>query len=256
MITQPKIPLTVIILTNRSDARFEKALNSVSWAAQVLVVNTNAQLQLDDLKKEYNFELVHQPTNPDSFNFSTLRNKAILIAKHEWIFFLDSDEWLPAKWVPEIIARMENKTCYAVSVKRQDIFLGRLMRWGEIGNVNLVRLGKKSYLRFSRAVHEIPFTDHFVCHSPLTIMHESHLSTGEFFSKISWYAQLEAKERLAQGSTFNLLEALLYPVGKFVVNYFLKLGLLDGWRGFIYALMMSCHSLFVRIYLYELQKSR
>lgn len=255
MTTEPKIPLTVIILTHRYDLRLEKALNSVRWADQILLVNTNPTLKLEALTADYQFELVNQPTAPEKFNFSVIRNKATLLAKHEWVFFLDSDEWLPAKWVPELIERMKNPTCYAVSVKRRDVFLGQIMNWGEVGNVNLVRLGKKSYLRFSRAVHEIPFTDRFVCQSPLTIMHQSHVSISEFFSKISWYAQLEAQERLSQGKSFHLLEALSFPVGKFLTNYFLKLGCLDGWRGLVYAAMMSYHSFFVRIHLYELQKS-
>jgi hypothetical protein len=36
-----------------------------------------------------------------------------------------------------------------------------------------------------------------------------------------------------------------------MLNYWLKLGFLDGFAGLSYALMMSFHSLLVRIYLYE-----
>ena len=43
-------------------------------------------------------------------------------------------------------------------------------------------------------------------------------------------------------------------VAKFVSNYWLKAGFLDGWRGLIYAVVMSIHSLAVRVFIYEQQQ--
>lgn len=43
-----------------------------------------------------------------------------------------------------------------------------------------------------------------------------------------------------------LVEMILFPVGKFVWNYFFRLGFLDGMEGFIHAGMMSGHSFLVR----------
>ena len=46
-------------------------------------------------------------------------------------------------------------------------------------------------------------------------------------------------------------QMIVYPIGKFINNFILELGFLDGWRGLIYAFIMSLHSLWVRVYWYE-----
>ena len=247
------LPLTVIILTNRTDPRLTKALKSVMWADQIVVVDTTGQLTFTDEQKSLITNLISQPTSTDSFDFSKLRNNALQHSKNEWVFFLDSDEWFPAKWVPHLQKYLEETSCYALSVWRTDIFLGKEMKYGEVGRVKLIRIGKKSYLRFARPVHEIPFTDNFVCQTPMVLKHTSQVSVEDFLRKVIWYAQIEAKYRFETGQRYSLFQLVVYPIGKFGLNFFFKLGFLDGWRGLVYAFMMSLHSLFVRIYLYELE---
>ncbi|HEX7017811.1 MAG TPA: glycosyltransferase family 2 protein [Patescibacteria group bacterium] len=251
-----KLPLTVIILTNRTDARLTKALKSVTWAEQIVVVDTTGHLTFTAEQRSLITNLIVQPTPTDSFDFSKLRNNALHHAHHDWVFFLDSDEWFPSKWLPRLQKYIETSSCYAISIWRSDIFLGQEMKHGEVGKVRLVRFGKKQYLRFARPVHEIPFTDKFVCLSPIEIKHTSHTSVADFLRKVTWYAQREAKYRFETGQKYSLLQLIFYPPAKFGLNFFLKLGFLDGWRGFIYALVMSLHSLFVRIYLYELEHTQ
>ena len=67
------------------------------------------------------------------------------------------------------------------------------------------------------------------------------------------YAEIEAKYRIKLNYKLNLLSLITFPVGKFINNFLLKRGFLDGWRGLSYALMMSLHSFCVRIFQYELR---
>jgi hypothetical protein len=59
-----------------------------------------------------------------------------------------------------------------------------------------------------------------------------------------------------QGKKTNILAIIFYPFGKFILNYFLKLGFLDGAPGFVYAFMMSFHSFLVRGKLYTLNHAK
>ncbi|PIZ99552.1 MAG: glycosyltransferase family 2 protein, partial [Candidatus Levybacteria bacterium CG_4_10_14_0_2_um_filter_35_8] len=56
-----------------------------------------------------------------------------------------------------------------------------------------------------------------------------------------------------EGRTTNLALIIAYPSAKFLFNYFLKKGILDGIPGLISAITMSFHSFLVRGKLWSLQ---
>jgi hypothetical protein len=66
------------------------------------------------------------------------------------------------------------------------------------------------------------------------------------------YVEIETALRLQEGRGFSWGELLFLPLGKFLYNYVGLLGFLDGWRGLCYALVMSMHSLGIRLRLYEI----
>jgi hypothetical protein len=128
-----------------------------------------------------------------------------------------------------------------------------VLRFGETGNVWLLRLMRKEAGKFIRPVHEIAKVTGSTAKAKIYLKHHAHLDLKEFLEDISQYAKIEAEYQDDHRLPDWLLMAktIVFPVGKFMQNYFLKLGLLDGWRGLTYAVMMSLHSLFVRVFSYE-----
>jgi hypothetical protein len=61
--------------------------------------------------------------------------------------------------------------------------------------------------------------------------HLAYRSIEEFITKQNLYSTLGAKE--------NKVKALISPIWTFFNLYFLKLGFLEGWRGFIIARIYS-----------------
>lgn len=78
------------------------------------------------------------------------------------------------------------------------------------------------------------------------LIHFPHKTIDEFLSEINFYTSLRAKELYEKGIRGTVRNIILYPKGKFLKNYFLKLGFLDGIEGFILAIFMSLHSFLVR----------
>jgi len=136
-------------------------------------------------------------------------------------------------------------------LKRRDFFYGQALKYGEVGQVWLLRLARKRNASITRPVHEVVAVTGKTSYSTLTISHFAHTHLNEFLQKIIAYARLEAQFRDRYSLLRFWLEICVYPLGKFGFNYILKLGFRDGWRGFIYAFMMSLHSLLVRIFAYE-----
>ena len=254
--TKPALPITVIILTNRTDERLTAAIQSVSWAKSILLIDTVGLPELEQFSPNPAIAIKKYPDPPtnNSINFSKIRNWSLQFVATPWVFFLDSDEVVTKESVPLITEMVQREGLDGIFVRRRDVFLGRLLQFGEVGNVRLMRLAKKKLIRFERPVHEIAQVSGNITQSQITLYHYSHPSIEEFISKIATYAYLEAHFRKQNQEPFSLFEAITFPKGKFLQNYFLWLGLLDGWRGLIYALMMSLHSLWTRVWLYELNK--
>ncbi len=178
-------------------------------------------------------------------DFAKERNLLLEKATTDWVLFIDSDEEVTPELEKEISSLEPKKDGYLI--KRQDFFLGKWLRFGETGNMKLLRLGKKGAGEWKRKVHEhwdIKNTGEL----KNSIFHRPHPSIKQFIDKINYYSDIDAKEF----KNFSLLDVLIKPIGKFIQNYFLKLGFLDGYPGFVHAFMMSFQSLVVRVKQYDL----
>src|SRR5258708_7151707 len=71
-------------------------------------------------------------------------------------------------------------------------------------------------------------------------VYRRHLNSN-FAQHINFYSTIHAQENKKTKSA-NIFYIITYPLGKFFVNYFLKLGFLDGVEGFVMAIFMSLHS--------------
>ena len=246
--------LSIIILAHRIDGRLEKSLRSAQFASDVIVIDNQSVGDWSELRKQYQFRVI--PYSQRIEDWSVVRNQAIQHALHDWVFFLDSDEEIVPASIPAIQTVVKSAFFTGAIARRSDIFYLKQLRYGEAGNIALLRLGKKNHITFNRPVHEEASIDGPISTLDINILHHSHLSIEEFLQKVMLYAQLEAKHRHAQGAKLFIPTMLFFPIGKFLLNYIGKLGFLDGWQGFIYAFLMSLHSLFVLVYQFELERQQ
>lgn len=246
--------LTVIIITNKNDDKFIQSLKSAQIAEKVLVVDNNSDNNWRKLKTTYEFKLLSHEKKIS--NFSKIRNEALESVKTPWVFFLDSDESLGKTKEEQknnklkIKKIIEDDLYAGVAIVRQDIFHSKALKYGEASDTKIIRLFKADKGKFTRNVHEVAKIDGSIGSSEIIVSHFSHENIAEFFMSISKYAKLASKN---ERSTLleNIIKMVLFPVAKFVQNYILKLGFLDGYRGFIYAFIMSLHSFFVRVFYFE-----
>ena len=244
---QPKkLPLTIVIITHRNDDRFINTLSSSQIANKVIIVDNNSGNKWKKLKKEFNFNLISHENK--IIDFAKVRNSVLEKVKTDWVFFLDSDEIISnVKNVKEVI---DEDLFDGVTITRQDVFLGKTLKFGEAGNIKLVRMFKVKKGKFIRNVHETVEISGKLGVSEIIISHFSHPSISEFLKSVNEYAKLSSKNE--RSSEFiNILKIIFYPLAKFAQNYFFRLGFLDGYRGLIYAIMMSFHSFFVRVFYFE-----
>ncbi|MBU0978313.1 MAG: glycosyltransferase [Patescibacteria group bacterium] len=246
----PKI--TTIILAETATQLLTKAIHSVKLANFILVIDTSGKLTNFKIPG-IDFKIIRYPKLLT--NFSTVRNWALTQVETDWVLFLDSDEQLEPRGINHITQILSQTQASALAVSRSDIYLNKLLRFGEAGHQSLPRIFQRNQIRYIGSVHERPQVLGQILPTNIQIRHLSHPNISQFLSTVNSYAQLMAWEKThpqSEGLLTIWLKLLTFPPGKLFYNLIIKQGLRDGWRGLVYAVMMSFHSLLVRIYQLEL----
>lgn len=252
--------ISVVILTKNEEKNILDCLETVSWADEIIIVDDNSEdrtLEIVENLGLKNIKVIRRGLQKD---FAAQRNFALSKAKNEWVLFIDADERVSSELRREIndflIEERNSPKFNGIYIKRRDMLWGKLLKHGETGSIELLRLARKASGKWQGKVHEEWIvggnTDTFSNY----LLHFPHQTISEFLREINFYTTIRAMELYESGRRASLSQIILYPKAKFFVNYFLKLGILDGLEGLVFALLMSFHSFLVRGKLWQLWERR
>ncbi|MFZ3069299.1 MAG: glycosyltransferase family 2 protein [Microgenomates group bacterium] len=233
--------ITVAIIS-KSEKINKLVLDSVNFASEIIIVVDSPAKKP---KTTGNILFYYRPLKN---NFASQRNFALKMAKNEWVLFVDDDEYVGTELAREIQS-IDSKAKYSgFMIKRIDICFHQPFLYGETGNTSLLRLAKKNSGKFSRPVHESWKIKGGVgkLSSPLYHLKDNFIS--EFIDRMAHYSNIDSVILSKENKTFSFWRLILNPLGKFIQNYFYKLGFLDGTIGLFLAYLMSVQSLTVRVF--------
>lgn len=266
--------LSVVILTKNEEKNIEECLKSVAWCDEIIIVDDESEDQtLEKVKNtSQKLKVFKRKLNND---FAAQRNYGLQQASGDWVLFVDSDERISEELKDEILKRVQNdvKKYDGFYIKRKDFLFGKWLRFGEAGKIRLIRLVKKGAGKWERAVHEELRVTGEVGELKEPLLHYPHQTIDEFLKKINFYTEINAgifwNDELTllasrrsgpslkkRGFISASLAVIVYPLAKFIKNYFLLLGFLDGVPGFLHATLMSFHSFLTRGKLWQLQHEK
>lgn len=243
--------LTAIVLAKNEETNIKKCLESLMFANETIVVDDQSTDKTVKIAKEMGVAVYsHALKN----NFAGQRNFALSKAKNDWVLFVDADERVTPELSNEIKTAIKGCDYHGYYLLRRDTFCGKEMRHGESGTMRLLRLARKDRGKWQRAVHETWAVHGKVGELCSPLLHYPHPTIASFLKKINMYSSLHASVLYRERVQSNAAQFIIYPIGKFLVNYFVRLGFLDGMPGLIMALMMSFHSFLARGKLYAMHK--
>lgn len=237
--------LTAVILTKNSAKDLVELLPTLDWVGRILVVDDNSNDETVEIAKKYGAKVLPLELKD---NWADHRNKALRQVQTTWTWFIDADERVTKELAQEIRQALKRPgKIGGFKIPRLDVVAGKKIGRGEIADQSPVRLARAKAGKWKRPVHEYwDVSPVKTLSSP--ILHYSHNRFGQSVNKIRRYAKIEADYRLANKDQLNILHLLTYPLGKFVHNMVIKKGILDGWRGWYMAILMSYHSFLVRYF--------
>jgi glycosyltransferase involved in cell wall biosynthesis len=252
--------ISVAIITKNEEKNILDCLESALWADEIIIVDDNSDDRTIEVIKNLSNKKIKIYSKALDGDFASQRNYALSKATKKWVLFLDADERITNELREEInaflIENVKSSNLNGFFIKRKDFMWGKELNHGETGGIKLLRFSKKDSGIWKGKVHEVWEVEGNISEMENNLIHFPHQTIDEFLSEINFYTSLRAKElyeNKIQGSVKNII---LYPKGKFIKNYFIKLGFLDGIEGFLFAIFMSLHSFLVRGKLWLLWKRR
>lgn len=245
--------ISAVVLTKNEEKNVAKCLATLKWCDEVLVIDDFSEDKTVEIATKHGAKIFkHHLEN----NFAVQRNFGLEKAQGEWVLFVDADERVTEALASELKAQMSNVKTNIVGfyIKRRDVMWGKGLRYGEMGNVKLLRLARKGAGEWRRAVHEVWDVSGEVGELKHRLLHYPHQTLREFIADIDRYSTLHAQELAKEGEKSSILKIWMWPKLKFMQNWLFRLGFLDGGPGFVVAMLMSFHSYLAWSKLWLLQR--
>lgn len=247
--------LSVIVICRNNEATIRRCLESVAWAGELVVVDSGSTDRTLEIARELATRL-HQTA--DWPGHGPQKNRALDLATGDWVFSLDSDEWI----TPEVRSELEAAMAApgdkaAFRLPRRSSFCGRFMRHSGWWPDYVTRLWRRGSARFSEDhTHDRVIVDGKRGRLKQPILHEAVTDLEQTLVKINMYSSTSAAMFHKEGRRASLFTALLHGWWAFVRTYFVRLGFLDGREGFMLAVSNAENSYYRYAKLALLGKAR
>lgn len=219
-----------------------------------IVVSDDTTDNTAEIAKRFHAKVVSRKFD----DYARMRQKSLDVAEGDWCLWIDPDERVTPELAVEIKrALSESPQFAAVDIPFAVHFLGREMRWGGLGHESHIRLFRRDKARFTGGpLHESLLIDGPVSSFKNRIVHEPYKDISDYLSKLDRYTTLAAQKRLDAGRRSSVFHHLILP-WEFFSRAFLKLGVLDGHQGLIWAGLAAFHSWlkYVKLNLMQREKS-
>jgi glycosyltransferase involved in cell wall biosynthesis len=229
----------VIVICCDEEDRIESALKSVhGWADEIIV--------LDSGSRDATIEIARRYTNKvwvtDWPGYGPQRNRAIAKATGDWVFMLDADERATPELREEIDGLLSQPAvpCNVLKMPWRTYFCGKPLRFGRFSTPQTRMFRREGAAYRNSQVHEsLVVPDRRVAVLRGALEHHSWRDYHHAQEKHLRYACLLAEQKYAEGKRSSMSYASIRLLFDFLLQYFGRLCVLDGWRGFLVSMILA-----------------
>jgi glycosyltransferase involved in cell wall biosynthesis len=233
--------LSAILIATDEEHDLPGCLESLQGLADevVVVVSEQTKDRTEEIARAAGAKILRRKFD----DYAAQRQVSLDAATGQWCLWIDPDERVSAELARAISGRLEKPDAAAYAICFEVRFLGRRLRWGGMGSERHVRLFQRNKGRFvGGLLHEGLEID-----GPVgsilggKMVHAPYRDLADYLGKLDRYTTLAARKRFAQGRRFHGWHHLILP-WEFFARAVLKLGVMDGQPGLIWAGLAAFHS--------------
>ncbi|HOJ15429.1 MAG TPA: glycosyltransferase family 2 protein, partial [Deltaproteobacteria bacterium] len=228
----------------------EACLQSVTWADEILVVDSFSTDTTLEIARRYTDRILRH----EYVYSAAQKNWAIPKASNEWVLVVDADERVTPGLRQEIADLLEQGPSFdGYWIPRRNFLFGREIRHSGWGSDSVLRLFKRDVGRYrDKRVHaevEISPAGRLRHH----LEHHSVPSLADWVAKINRYSTWKARDKHEKGMAAPLVHLVVRPPARFLKDFVLRRGFMDGWRGFVIASLSAFAELVMAAKVMELR---
>lgn len=229
----PRVSCTAIIHILNEIENIEACIRSVEWADEIYVMDSfSTDGSVEFIRKTFPQVRLEQR---EYLGAASAKNYAIDRAAHDWIFVIDADERVTPKLRDELLQTLSGDLkLWAYSVGRRNFMMGEEVKYSGLQRDRVTRLFHRGHARYpNKRVHADLLVDGETGHLREKMDHYYIRSFDHMIAKMTRYANWGAAQMYIDGKSTNLFGIVGHPLAKFIRDYFVNLGILDGSRGVI-----------------------
>ncbi|MSQ79691.1 MAG: glycosyltransferase family 2 protein [Flavobacteriaceae bacterium] len=223
--------LSVVIITLNEERNIARCLESLKGVAdEVVVLDSFSDDRTEEICRQHGVTFFQH-----SFDGHVeQKNRVLTFANHPLILSLDADEALSAELRDGILQLKEKPTLQGYRMNRLNNYCGQWIRHSGWYPDTKLRMwqrdaghwaGENPHDRFELKV------DSSIGFLKGNLLHYSYSTVAEHFAQAEKFSTIAAITLFEKGITASPLMPVLKAVAKFLRNYILRLGFIDGKNG-------------------------
>lgn len=225
--------LSAVIITFNEEKNIETCLNSLLGVAdEILVVDSFSTDKTKEICQSKNVRFIENAFE----GHIQQKNFAMEQASYKYVLSLDADEALDDTLKHSILKEKANFTSDAYHFNRLTSYCGKWIKHCGWYPDKKLRIWDKTKGEWGgenphdKVMMQVNTTSE---HLKGDLLHYSYHDINEHIKQIQFFTSIGAKVAVEKGKKSNLILVIAKPFFRFIRDYFIKGGFLDGYYGFV-----------------------
>jgi glycosyltransferase involved in cell wall biosynthesis len=248
-----EIKISACIITYNEADMIAECLASVSWADEIVVVDSGSGDGTVESAEARGCRVIHQ----DFLGHVKQKDLAVREAQNRWVFCLDADERL-AEGGESVIRKVlaeDGEKVAGYFFPRRTFYLGGWVDHGGWWPEYRLRLFDRERGWWEGVdPHDHVRVDGSTRRIDALITHYNYRDIAHHLEKVNAYTSTMAGRKNGAGEKASVAKMVFNPLGRFFRMYVLKQGFRDGVRGFVIAAIGGFYVFLKYAKLWEMQR--
>jgi len=228
------LKLSAVIITFNEERNIAQCLQSlVGVADEIIVVDSFSTDQTKTLCNKFNVTFIEQKF----LGYIEQKNFALAQASYNHVVSLDGDEALSESLQKSIIKLKANWQYDGYYANRFNNFCGQWIKhsdWYPNKKLRVFDRRKAEWQGINpHDTVQLFDSNATIGHLKGDILHQTYQTYSEFNQKTEYFSTIAAQAYFNKGKRAPLWKIIINPTWAFFKSYFLRLGVLDGFNGFV-----------------------
>ena len=226
--------ISAVVITFNEERNIERCLSSLQNVVdEIIVVDSFSSDRTEEICKSFNVKFYKRKWD----DYSSAKNFGNKKATYDWILSLDADEALSDELKKNILEIKNKSEIGNYKFNRMTNYCGQWIKHGAWYPDVKLRIFDRRKIKWTGLIHET-LTGKDLKNAGLLngiCYHYSYYNSQQHILQAQHYTDIVARELFNKAAKPIAVKTFISPVVKFIRDYFMRLGILDGATGFTIA---------------------